>query len=772
MERGLVGLFGLFGEGEDARMRAHFIGHLVGLDFSSSPHLAGILDDAKQVRGRAFHYAAQLFREVARESPAVVYLEDLHWADDGSLDFVDHLTRASADSAVLVVCFARPDLLERRPAWGEGLASHMRITLQPLTRRETRQLVEEILRYAQSIPHALREMIVGAAEGNPFYVEELIKMLIDQGVIVPDAADWRVDASRLVEVRVPPTLRGVLQARLDGLTPWEKTVLQRASVIGREFWDGALEEFSRRARARGESGESDAAPALAALRRRELIYKRESSTFTGTAEYTFKHAILRGVTYENILKRDRRRLHREAAEWLVGCSGGRVEEHAAVIAEHFERARETARAAEWYGRAGGQARASYAPEAAIGFYSKALDFARGAPEPGSQDTTPRARQHIKWHDGLGEVVTMQARYAEATSAYESMRDAAESVGDLVAQARAWNGLTAVREYQGNNRAALESASRAEQLARAAGGVAAARSELAVALNRHGLASHRLGDATSVMELGRQLLAISDGMNEGRRHARANGLRLLGVAHETSGRFAEADECFEQALSLLRETGDRRNVGFMLNNLGVVAHLQGDCSAAVARYEEALAIFREVGERTCELPGLGNLAGAQVGLGEYEAAEANLRQAVAWAGTTGHFALSMIYCYLAESLCGQGKNGEALEAARTALDLGLKTENQDYIGSAWRALGLVASSADEPVSVSGAAYDASTCFAESLRIYTDMGAEAERARTMRDWARHERGRGDAERGAAMWEEARTIFSCLGMERELERMSPQA
>jgi serine/threonine protein kinase/tetratricopeptide (TPR) repeat protein len=767
MERGLLELFG---GGENARMRAHFIGHLTGLDFSASPHLAGILDDAKQVRGRAFHYAAQLFREVSRASPAVLYLEDLHWADDGSLDFVDHLTRACADAPLLVVCFARPDLFERRPAWGEGLASHTRLTLQPLTRRESRQLVEEILRYAQSIPHALREMVVGAAEGNPFYVEELIKMLIDQGVIVPDAADWRVDASRLVEVRVPPTLKGVLQARLDGLSAWEKTVLQRASVIGREFWDGALEEFSRWARARGETGEGDAASALATLRRKELVYRRESSTFTGTAEYTFKHAILRSVTYENILKRDRRRLHRETAEWIIARSGARVEEYAAVVAEHFERARETARTAEWYGRAAGQARASYAPEAAIGFYCKALDFARDASESVAQGAAPQSRQEIKWYDGLGEVLTMQARYAEATSSYEHMREAAESAGDLIAQARAWNGLTAVREYQGDNRAALESASRAERLARSADDVAAARSELTVALNRHGLASHRLGDAASVMELGRQLLAISEGMNEGRRHARANGLRLLGVAHETSGRFEKADECFEQSLELLRETGDRRNVGFMLNNLGVISHLEGDYETAVTRYTEALAIFREIGERTCELPGLGNLAGAQVGLGEYEAAEANLRQAVEWAGPTGHFALSMIYCYLAESLCCQGKTDDALSAARTALDLGLKTENQDYIGSAWRALGLVASRIDAPVMVGGAAYDAAECFAESLRVYTDMGAEAERARTLRDWARHERERGDAERGAALWEEARAIFARLKMARELGRMSP--
>jgi len=769
LERGLLELFG---GGEDALMRAHFVGHLAGLDFSSSPHLAGVLDDAKQVRGRAFTYAAQLFRGAAASAPAVLYLEDLHWADDGSLDFVDHLWRACSDAPLLVLCFARPDLLERRPAWGEGLTSHARVTLQPLTKRESRQLVEEILRYAQSIPHALREMIVSAAEGNPFYVEELIKMLIDQGVIVPDAADWRVDASRLVEVRVPPTLKGVLQARLDGLTVWEKAVLQRASVVGREFWDGALEEFSRAARARGEAGEGEVAPALATLRRKEFIFRRESSAFTGAAEYTFKHALLRSVTYENTLKRERRRLHREAAEWLIAQSGARVEEYAAVIAEHFERARVLGRAAEWYGRAGRQARASYAPEAAIGFYRKALDFARQAGESAAHGAHSLARLRTSWHDGLGEVLTMQARYAEATSAYERMREAAESVGDLIAQARAWNGLTAVREYQGDTRAALESASRAERLALSAGDVPAARSELAVALNRRGLASLRLGDAAAVTELGLRLIALSEEMTEGRRHARANGLRLLGVAHQTLGRFAQAVECLEQSLALLRETADRRNVGFMLNNLGVVAHLRGDYAAAAARYEEALAIFRETGERTCELPGLGNLAGAQVGLGDYAAAEANLRRAIAWAGPAGHFALSMIYCYLAESLFGQGKTSDALEAARAALDLGLRTENQDYIGSAWRALGLAASGAGTSVQVGGETYDAARCFAESLRVYTEMGAEAECARTLREWARHELRGGDAGRGAALWEEARAVFTRLGMGCELERMSPPA
>jgi tetratricopeptide (TPR) repeat protein len=381
---------------------------------------------------------------------------------------------------------------------------------------------------------------------------------------------------------------------------------------------------------------------------------------------------------------------------------------------------------------------------------------------------------------------MQARYVEATRAYEQMREAAEERGDLIAQARAWNGLTAVQEYQGDNRAALKSARRAEELARAAGaGVETeaaeskvreakpeseeAKSELAVALNRQGLASHRLGDASAVERLGEQLLALSAGMSADSRSARANGLKLLGVAHEVSGRFEEAQECFERSLSLLKELGDRRNFGFMLNNLGVIAHLRADYATAVRRYEEALAIFREIGERTWELPTLGNLAGAQIGLEDYAAAEVNLRHAIALTGPAGHFALSMIYCYLAESFWGQGALEDALETALKALELGQRTENQDYIANAWRTLGLVASSRGGQISVGGNEHDAASCFRESLRVYTSMGAAAERARTLRDWSRHERGRGNLEESASMRREALEIFTSLGLTLELERLS---
>ncbi|MBV9959995.1 MAG: tetratricopeptide repeat protein, partial [Acidobacteria bacterium] len=738
---------------------------LIGLDYSSSPYLSGILDDAKQIRDRAFHYATQFFTAVAGTLPVVLYLDDIHWADDGSLDFVNHLMRSCKASPVMILSLARPALLERRPAWGEGEAAHARLALQPLTKRESRQLVEEILRHAQSIPQALRELVVGGAEGNPFYVEELIKMLIDQKVILPAAGQWRVDASRLVEVRVPQTLTGVLQARLDGLSPWEKTILQRASIIGREFWDSAVEYLgASQSGAWSDLAEGDAHAALEKLRRKELIYRREASTFAGACEYLFKHAILRDVTYESVLKRERRRAHRQAARWLIERSGERVDEYAATIAEHYERARELSEAAEWYGRAGAQAREAYAPDTAIGFYRKALEYAAPETERGA-----RGAHKVEWHEGLGEALWMQARFTEAVAAYEAMRELAQEQSDAVAEARAWNGLASVQDRLGDYRAMLESASSAESLSRTAGETAAAVKELSRALDRQGWAMYRLGDPARAMELCEQSLMLATGLGDGARRERGHSLKSLGVVHIMLGQFEQSENYFEQALGLHRDLGNRRGVGNLLNSLGETARLRGDYASAVRRYEEALTITREIGDRGNEMTYLSNLGGARIGLGDYAAAERELREVLRSVGNDRFYALSETYSFLAEACLGQGKLEEAIEAVEVAKHLALETLNPEYIGGMWRTLGLVAAASPVPLRLfRDESYGARQCFEESLRVWTEVNAEAERARTLRAWGAYEEEHGDLARGRELRREALHIFTRLGMALEVARM----
>ncbi|HNP74157.1 MAG TPA: adenylate/guanylate cyclase domain-containing protein, partial [Kouleothrix sp.] len=239
LEQGIVSFMGAGGA-----ERAPFIGHLLGFDFSASPQLQGILDNARQLRDRAFLYLAQFFAAAAEAHPVLICLEDIHWADDSSIEVLEYLTRACEQLPMLFIILTRPALFERRPAWGGESPAHTRLVLRPLNEAESRHLVAEILRQVRHTPAELVDLVIGRSEGNPFYLEELIKMLIEDGVIVIDPQGWRVEVGRLAETRVPPTLTGVLQARIDALPPEERATLQRASVIGRVFWDAAAERLA------------------------------------------------------------------------------------------------------------------------------------------------------------------------------------------------------------------------------------------------------------------------------------------------------------------------------------------------------------------------------------------------------------------------------------------------------------------------------------------------------------------------------------------------
>jgi predicted ATPase len=228
-------------------------------------------------------------------------LADVQWADESSLEAISGLVRQNQGLPLLVVCLARPELYERRPAWGSGEAFHLRLDLRPLSRRESRRLVGEILQRMEEIPDALRDLIVERAEGNPFYIEELIRVLIEDRVIVKEEPVWRVELERLSGVRVPPTLTGLIQARLDGLFPAERAALQRAAVVGRVFWDSAV-----RALGAADALTVDIAAALRTLAERHFVHVREEPAFVEVREYVFDSNILRDVVQAGILGRQRR----------------------------------------------------------------------------------------------------------------------------------------------------------------------------------------------------------------------------------------------------------------------------------------------------------------------------------------------------------------------------------------------------------------------------------------------------------------------------------
>lgn len=760
---------------------AAFIGQLLGLDFSDVPEVSAVLREPDQLRHRAFQSLKRFFAAISQTPPAeppaqvrasLLVAEDIHWGDSASLELLQYLATTCAEVPLLIVCMARPMLFERFPRWGERLSKCTRINLEPLSRAESHTLVETILRKTPQIPQALRELIVGGAEGIPFFIEEIIKMLIDEKVIVPGPEQWRIEPERLAAARVPPSLTGVLQARLDRLTPTERAVLQRASVVGRIFWDEAVQRLSHvelrngAPKAQAESC-AEVSAALAGLRRKELILRREGSAFAGATEYNFKHELLRNVAYESLLKKSRREHHAQVAAWLSERSGERANEFAGLVAGHYEQASQPALAAQWYGRAGQQARIGYAPATAIESFRKALSL---LPEAEKRDATADGVglqiKGLEWQEGLGEVLGAQAQFAEALDVFEELRSMAKEAGDTLAQARAWNGMAYMQERLAKNRASIECAEQAGELARAAG--EAGQSELVRSLLLKGWAFYRLSDASAVLALAEQTSRLCVEFQDHR--GLATSLKLHGVAHLQLGHFREADDFFGRGLTLYRELDDKRNTAAMFNNLAESARARGDFAAAAGLYEQALALARQIGHRDSEVIYLANLCGARLGLSQFKEVEADLRQVIAMTSAGNSCALAETYTLLSEACLAQGKMQDSLAAGLKGLTLARESENDLFLGNAWRALGQVAAATGTAIRADAAGSEdlsAQTCFDESLRVFRRINAEGEQARTLRAWGELDLREHRLEEARKKFVEARSIFLRLGAASEVAR-----
>jgi tetratricopeptide (TPR) repeat protein len=635
--------------------------------------------------------------------------------------------------------------------------------LSQLSEQDSHKLVVEILRKVDEIPAALHDLLVRQAEGNPFYVEEAVKMLIDEGVIMPNDERWQVNKDRLVEWKIPPTLTGLLQARLDGLPEHERKVLHRSSVAGRVFWDDLTARLHDTSIEQAE-GLQETAGALVNLQSRELINRVDQSTFSGTQEYIFKHALLREVTYDRLLKRLRRTYHLQVAEWLYERSGEQVGVYTGRIGEHFEYAGEGLKAAEWYARAGKQSQSTYVPEMAQDYYQKALKLWEEA------DALTPEQESLKLvvYQGLGQVLDWLGRYDESIEIFGKMKGLAERVADLKSQARAWYGTAEAQMHQGDTRGSIKSAREAEALANQAG----AKLEATKALWMKAWGAYRLGEVEEALAQARQVSELSQQLQD--RGQMAHSLNLLGVLESVSGRYEEASGYFEQALEIFNSLGNRRRAVPLMNNLGVIQEARGDYRGAQDRYQSALGMAQEIGDRDGEMAYLSNLGGNQVQMGEYQVAEDNLRKVIEMASLQGLDVLSETYSFLAGALLGQRKTEEALYAAKKALDLAQEMEAQDYMGLAWRSLGRVAADCGKPISIqtnkqqAAQIYTPEACFAESERIFIEIEREDERARTLREWAQYEIEQGDQTKGQKLWEEARAIFIQLEALPEIEQM----
>jgi predicted ATPase/class 3 adenylate cyclase len=292
---------------EEAEWIARHLRPLVGLD----------ADTGSAARNESFAAWRRYTEAIAAQRPLVLVFEDIHWGDDNLLDFVDHLIDWATSVPLLVVCTARPELLERRPTWGGGKRNATTLSLAPLSDNETTQLVAMLLERKLLVRDPEPELLARAG-GNPLYAEQFVRMLEER-----DTRD------------LPETVQGVIAARLDALSPEEKGVLQDAAVLAKVFWLGAVEAIGERDRERLRE-------LLHALERKEFVRRGLRSSVGGDVEYSFAHVLVRDVAYNQIPRIARAEKHHLAAAWIESL--GRPDDLAEMLAHHYATSLELARA--------------------------------------------------------------------------------------------------------------------------------------------------------------------------------------------------------------------------------------------------------------------------------------------------------------------------------------------------------------------------------------------------------------------------------------------
>ncbi|MET0831213.1 MAG: tetratricopeptide repeat protein, partial [Acidimicrobiia bacterium] len=574
--------------------RSALIGHLLGFDLGPESLPVDLEPQAAREQGMAAF--AEWADQLAAADPVVIVLDDVHWADDASLDLAASLVAEPGEARILVVCGARPAFYDRRPSWQAGERRHRRVDLLPLSARDSRRLVVDILREVPDLPDDLRDTVAGTAEGNPFHVEELVKMLIEDGVVVKGTDAWSVAHDRLTTVRVPETLVGVLQARIDVLDPEEKSVLHRAAVIGRSFWDRAVAAL-------GDGG--DIAGPLTELRTRELVYGREMSSIADAEEYVFKHAVLREVAYGSVLRRLRRDYHARAAAWLsaVAAATARADEFAALVAAHHDAAGQDGEAATWYLRAGRSAAARYANSEALALLEKA--------------------------EGLTEEDDLELRY-EVAGARQAIHGI---LGDRTVETEDLDALAGIADRLSDDRKRIDVALRRAEQATDTGRQADAEAHaldaaemarrlddpelVARALLALGTARWHQGNPTEALPVLTEALDLA--VSGGNETLAADVQHNRGVGHHLTGRWDEADADYRESARRWRLVSGRSGLSRVLNSLGILAYDRGDYATAGSSFDQALAAKRAMGDLLGENRVLNNVALVALAQHDYDAA---------------------------------------------------------------------------------------------------------------------------------------------------------
>jgi len=703
----------------------------------------------------------RLFEWLAHDEPLLVVLDDLQWAEPTLLDLLEYLAGWTADAPILILAVARPELLEVRPSWSAISANASIVPLEPLDPHETGSLLANLLGTGRLDPDLLR-LIGESGGGNPLFVEELLRMLQDDGRLREEDEGW-VLAGDPGAVSVPPTIQALLAARLDGLGPGERTVIRSASIMGKVFWWGAVAALVP------DDVRDDVGRHLQTLVRRELI-QPDRSSFAGEDAFRFHHLLVQEAAYQGTPKEARAELHRRFAAWLEEHSAEGLVGLEEIIGYHLERAfgyrvelgiqdettRQIAvRAAEHLGSGGRRALAADDVPAAANLLGRA--FALLDPEDPLRVRTMsdlgEALMELGDLERAGEVLdeaialasAMGNRGAEAharvvrllllgqTDPRQRSEEAPtvlagvipvfEELGDEHGLARAVRLLAEVHWTRNRYGEAERALDEAIDHARRAGAV---WEELESLGQYAGALMYGPRPANEVAARCEEILSTARGVS---RAVEARALRTLGAVRAMQGRFDEARNLVRRSRAILEDLGMRLRAAFASDAAAFVEMLAGDPEAAERELRAGYESIERLGEQGYQATAAALLAHAVCAQGRTAVAEDLARDAQRLAADDDVTTQVLWRSALAKVLSSRGEEEAAEVLAREALQIAATTDDVNMIADTRMDLVQV-------LAASGRSSEAVEEAAEALRGYEAKGNAVGAGRAARFASEHD------------------------------------
>ena len=761
----------------------------------SDPIISQRLDylDAEQLRQQNFIAIRNLLLALADQQPLVLILEDLHWADEISLDLLTFLIEAIEDRPLMILAITRPvvdgnleQLLEVSPQHlGECCSI---IHLDSLSEEQSDQLLFGLLGVTD-IPENFRSQIIKRASGVPFYIEETLRMLIDKGILVQTGGNWALDSKVDLDLEVPDNLQDLILTRFDRLSPLQRSLLQTASVIGREFNTELLKLVMNY---RDEIQLSDL---LDSLEEKAFILPAAEQGYQG---YLFRHVLTSDAVYRTLLRRDRNRLHGQVANSIEVVYEEQLESQVEVLASHYLRSEYQDKALHYLILAGRKSAREYANIQAQRYFEEARNLL--------VDIEHSAEQAWQVWLGLGDVLVFIGEYEGARSCYHEIinsKFASSNEGTGSGLHVVYRKIAITFERQGDFDLALEQLEIASNKLVAAGNSSPvakaqilndrgwilflrgnfldARVSLQSALdlvqgseelsviasinNRLGAVSYQLREYKQAALYVRESLELRKMLRDLSGEARLyNNLGLLGLM---SGDLQEAEANFYQSINLLEKVGDTEGIALANINLGLVKYDLGDYESAQLHLEKAVSVADRIGHRF--YLGLGSmyLGRLESAGGGYERAEELLRESQNIFEELGaQDNLVDAQCYRAENYLAWGKIEPATQWSEIARSR-LKMDGGDLEGDSvqsGRVLRLQGSIARRQ----GNLEQSERYLRESADIFQAAMEKLESARTAYEMGLLALENNDPASAQTHFGQARQIFFEVGAEKELEQV----